>query len=112
MNFIVNGFFPLVISFNKNGLNELIMLQVGVPIHVAKILTFPERVQPANKELLRQLVCNGPDVHPGANFVQQQGQSYKKFLRYGNRLKIAQELKVMHAGIGLLAGFLMFSNPC
>ncbi|CAH1406139.1 unnamed protein product [Nezara viridula] len=67
--------------------------EVGVPIHVAKILTFPERVQPANKELLRQLVCNGPDVHPGANFVQQKGQSFKKFLRYGNRAKIAQELK-------------------
>ncbi|BES88214.1 Hypothetical protein polymerase [Nesidiocoris tenuis] len=67
--------------------------EVGVPVHVAKILTFPERVHPANKEMLRQLVCNGPDTHPGANFVQQQGQSYKKFLRYGNRMKIAQELK-------------------
>ncbi|XP_014244779.1 DNA-directed RNA polymerase III subunit RPC1 [Cimex lectularius] len=67
--------------------------EVGVPVHVAKILTFPERVQPANKALLRKLVCNGPDVHPGANFVQQQGQTFKKFLKYGNRGKIAQELK-------------------
>ncbi|KAL1139349.1 hypothetical protein AAG570_006333 [Ranatra chinensis] len=67
--------------------------QVGVPVHVAKILTYPERVNSANKALLRQLVCNGPDVHPGANFVQQQGQSFKKFLRYGNRIKTAQELK-------------------
>uniref|UniRef100_A0A069DY71 DNA-directed RNA polymerase subunit n=1 Tax=Panstrongylus megistus TaxID=65343 RepID=A0A069DY71_9HEMI len=67
--------------------------EVGVPIHVAKILTFPERVHSANKSLMRQLVCNGPDVHPGANFVQQEGESYKKFLRYGNRAKIAQELK-------------------
>uniref|UniRef100_A0A146LPV0 DNA-directed RNA polymerase subunit n=1 Tax=Lygus hesperus TaxID=30085 RepID=A0A146LPV0_LYGHE len=67
--------------------------EVGVPIHVAKILTFPERVQPANKELLRELICNGPDVHPGANFVQPQGSSYKIFLRYGNRMKIAAELK-------------------
>lgn len=67
--------------------------EVGVPVHVAKILTYPERVHSANKELLRQLVCNGPDVHPGANFVQQKGQTYKKFLRYGNRAKIALELK-------------------
>lgn len=67
--------------------------EVGVPIHVAKILTFPERVQPANKALMKQLVINGPDIHPGANYVEQQGSKFKKFLRYGNRIKIAQELK-------------------
>lgn len=54
---------------------------------------------------MRQLVCNGPDIHPGANFVQQEGESYKKFLRYGNRAKIAQELKV--SGFSSLA---VFSN--
>ncbi|KAG8300593.1 DNA-directed RNA polymerase III subunit RPC1 [Homalodisca vitripennis] len=67
--------------------------EVGVPVHVAKILTFPERVQPANKALMKQLVINGPDVHPGANFVEHKDSKYKKFLRYGNRYKIAQELK-------------------
>lgn len=68
--------------------------KVGVPVHVAKILTFPERVNSANKISLQQLVFNGPDVHPGANFIQQQGQNFKRFLRYGNRSKIAMELKV------------------
>ncbi|XP_015123305.1 DNA-directed RNA polymerase III subunit RPC1 [Diachasma alloeum] len=67
--------------------------QVGVPIHVAKILTFPERVNPSNIELMRKLVQNGPDVHPGANFVQQGRTQFKKFLRYGNRQKIAQDLQ-------------------
>ncbi|CAH4038171.1 DNA-directed RNA polymerase III subunit RPC1 [Pieris brassicae] len=67
--------------------------EVGVPVHVAKILTYPERVFPANLQWLRKLVCNGPDVHPGANYVQQRGFSHKKFLKYGNREKIAQELK-------------------
>lgn len=38
---------------------------------------------------------NGPDVHPGANFVEQKGSKLKTFLRYGNRIKIAQELKVI-----------------
>ena len=61
---------------------------------MAKILTFPERVHSANKEWLKKLVQNGPDVHPGANFVEQQGEKFKKFLRYGNRNKIARELKV------------------
>lgn len=68
--------------------------QVGVPVHIAKILTFPERVHPANKSLMKQLIINGPDVHPGANYVEQRGSKFKKYLRYGNRLKIAQELKV------------------
>ncbi|CAH2094859.1 unnamed protein product [Euphydryas editha] len=67
--------------------------EVGVPVHVAKILTYPERVFPANIQWLRKLVCNGPDMHPGANYVQQRGVSHKKYLKYGNREKIAQELK-------------------
>ncbi|XP_022818149.1 DNA-directed RNA polymerase III subunit RPC1 [Spodoptera litura] len=67
--------------------------EVGVPVHVAKILTYPERVFPANLLWLRKLVCNGPDVHPGANYVQQKGLKHKKYLKYGNREKIAQELK-------------------
>lgn len=48
--------------------------QVAVPIFVAKILTYPERVTAANIDLLRKLVINGPDKHPGANFVEQRGQ--------------------------------------
>ncbi|XP_053613685.1 DNA-directed RNA polymerase III subunit RPC1 [Plodia interpunctella] len=67
--------------------------EVGVPVHVAKILTYPEQVFPANLQWLRKLVCNGPDVHPGANYVQQRGLRNKKYLKYGNREKIAQELK-------------------
>lgn len=68
--------------------------QVGIPVHVAKILTYPERVHHANKEHLKKLVMNGPDNHPGANFIIQEGNSFKRFLRYGNRLKIASELRV------------------
>ncbi|CAG9789529.1 unnamed protein product [Diatraea saccharalis] len=67
--------------------------EVGVPVHVAKTLTYPERVFPANLQWLRQLVRNGPDAHPGANYVQQRGLKHKKYLKYGNRDKIAQELK-------------------
>ncbi|KAJ8318173.1 hypothetical protein KUTeg_003264 [Tegillarca granosa] len=67
--------------------------QVAVPIHVAKILTYPEKVNKANIKLLRKLIKNGCDVHPGANFIQQREQNIKRFLRYGNREKIAKELK-------------------
>ncbi|KAJ8676229.1 hypothetical protein QAD02_012015 [Eretmocerus hayati] len=67
--------------------------QVGVPIYVAKVLTYPERVNKCNIELMRKLVQNGPDVHPGANFVVEGKTGFRKFLRYGNRQKIAQDLQ-------------------
>jgi DNA-directed RNA polymerase III subunit RPC1 len=43
--------------------------QVGVPLKVAKIMTYPEPVNRYNIERLRQYVRNGPEVHPGANIV-------------------------------------------
>lgn len=67
--------------------------EVAVPVHVAKILTYPERVIKANLEMLRKLVRNGPEVHPGANFIQNRHTQMKRFLKYGNREKIAQELR-------------------
>ena len=54
-------------------------LQVAVPVHVAKILTYPERVNKANIHLMKQLVLNGCDVHPGANFIQQRNNNIKRF---------------------------------
>ena len=38
---------------------------------VAKILTYPEKVTKNNMALMKQLVINGADVHPGANFIEQ-----------------------------------------
>jgi DNA-directed RNA polymerase III subunit RPC1 len=57
-------------------------------------MTFPERVNKSNVKLMKELVLNGPDKHPGANFVEQRGQVFKKALRFVNRNKVAQELKV------------------
>ncbi|XP_026566777.1 DNA-directed RNA polymerase III subunit RPC1 [Pseudonaja textilis] len=67
--------------------------EVAVPVHVAKILTFPEKVNKANIAFMRKLVRNGPEVHPGANFIQQRHTQMKRFLKYGNRERMAQELK-------------------
>nr|XP_009858083.1 LOW QUALITY PROTEIN: DNA-directed RNA polymerase III subunit RPC1-like [Ciona intestinalis] len=67
--------------------------QVGVPVHVAKVLTYPERVTKSNIELMRKLVINGSDNHPGANFIQQRHNNMKRFLKYGNREKTANELR-------------------
>jgi len=43
--------------------------QLGVPVKIAMNVTFPEIVTPNNIEEMTQLVRNGPDKYPGANFV-------------------------------------------
>ena len=42
---------------------------VGVPIEIAKILTIPTNVNDWNIEQMKQLVINGPNIHPGANYI-------------------------------------------
>lgn len=54
-----------VISSDPNiALNE-----VGIPLIIAKNLTYPEIVSNYNIDYLQQLVKNGKRVYPGANFV-------------------------------------------
>jgi len=65
-----------VISPNPN----LFINEVGVPRHIAQILTFPERVTPANINKMRKLVIRGSDVHPGANFIEDKKNGAKMYL--------------------------------
>ena len=54
-----------VISPDPNiGINE-----VGVPFIIAKKLSIPEEVNERNFEEMKQRIENGPDTHPGANYV-------------------------------------------
>ena len=69
------------------------IFQVVVPVHMAKILTFPELVNDFNKEHLKQLVVRGPFEHPGANFVELMDGT-KIALNYAKRQEIANGLKV------------------
>jgi DNA-directed RNA polymerase beta' subunit len=59
--------------------------QVAVPELVAKVLTFPEKVNKYNINKLKKLILNGPDVHPGANFVEFKADGTKKFLKFAKR---------------------------
>lgn len=61
-------------------------IQVAVPVHVAKVLTYPERVNKANIKLMRTLVKNGCDTHPGANFIQQGNNNVKRFFSFYHRM--------------------------
>lgn len=73
-----------------------IICKVGVPLYIAKIMTYPEKVNPANMELMRQLINNGANVHPGANFVLHQETQRRTYLPYSDRQKISRELKVIY----------------
>ncbi|CUM65511.1 DNA-directed RNA polymerase II subunit RPB1 [Priceomyces carsonii] len=43
--------------------------QVGVPLSIARTLTYPEIVTPYNIHRLTEFVRNGPNEHPGAKYV-------------------------------------------
>lgn len=44
--------------------------EIGVPQYIAKRLTYPEPVTDYNVALMRKLIKNGPDVHPGALWIE------------------------------------------
>ncbi|ODV87760.1 hypothetical protein CANARDRAFT_5073 [[Candida] arabinofermentans NRRL YB-2248] len=69
--------------------------EVAVPERVAKVLTYPEMVTRYNKQKLQMLVANGPDVHPGANYLVKKNEGdIKRNLRYGDRHKLAKQLMI------------------
>ena len=72
--------------------------QVGVPLKVAKIMTYPEPVSRITLEKLRQCVRNGPDIHPGANLIRTKGDGpdggFVKSLAFGDRERAAQQLRI------------------
>jgi DNA-directed RNA polymerase III subunit RPC1 len=58
-------------------------------------MTYPERANRYNIARLRELVRNGPDVHPGANLIRlQHGDGFVKSLAFGNRDLTARQLRV------------------
>ncbi|CAB0042436.1 unnamed protein product [Trichogramma brassicae] len=59
--------------------------QVGVPVEVARTLTYPEKVTKINIEFMRQLVINGPDVHPGANYIIRRKNKTMLMLRHAKK---------------------------
>ncbi|KAL9232875.1 hypothetical protein vseg_007938 [Gypsophila vaccaria] len=72
---------------------NLKITEVAVPQLMAKILTYPERVNPENIEKLRQCVRNGPKKYPGAKYVLEENGD-KKDLSFSIRKRIADELKI------------------
>ena len=58
--------------------------ELGVPLAIAKNITYPVVVNARNKGYLMRLVLNGPEVHPGAKILERKsGESIS--LRYVDR---------------------------
>jgi DNA-directed RNA polymerase II subunit RPB1 len=70
--------------------------QLGVPMPIAKNITYPETVNKRNKRYLTKLLRNGPEIHPGAKILQRKsGENIS--LRYVDRNSIElQEGDVLH----------------
>lgn len=58
--------------------------EVGVPIQIAMNLTYPEYLNEYNQMWLKELVENGPNKHPGCNFIilHRNGKEFKKNLEH------------------------------
>ncbi|EPB71452.1 RNA polymerase Rpb1, domain 1 [Ancylostoma ceylanicum] len=56
--------------------------EVGIPIHIALTLTFPEVVNNYNIDRMKRLILNGCDTHPGANYVIDRGTGIKRLLKF------------------------------
>lgn len=68
--------------------------QVAVPDRVAKILTFPERVNRYNMDKLKSLVANGALNYPGANYLLKNNEEMRRNLRYGRLSELANDLAI------------------
>ncbi len=49
---------------------NLSIRELGVPVKIAKNITFPAKVNKRNRAFLTKLVQNGPDKYPGANVLE------------------------------------------
>lgn len=71
---------------------NLKVTEVAVPMLMAMVLIYPEKVSRYNIEKLRQCVSNGPSKYPGANCVISLDGS-RQSLKIGNPRRAAAELK-------------------
>jgi DNA-directed RNA polymerase I subunit RPA1 len=75
--------------------------EIGIPEVFARKLTYPQPVNSINFWEMRQMVLNGPDVYPGATYVQYgNGTMIKlKGRDYESRLAIAKQLLTPESSI-------------
>lgn len=78
----------------------LLTNEIGIPKRFAIKLSYPEPVTPYNVRQLRQCVINGPDQHPGALFIEDEGGRLidLKMKSEAERVSLSKTLLVDEAG--------------
>ena len=66
--------------------------QLGVPLKIAKNLTYPEIVNKYNIARLTKMIRNGPDIYPGAKSIKKISDGSSKSLLYIDRENIELEI--------------------
>lgn len=71
--------------------------ELGVPLRIAMNLTFPETVTPRSRTSLQSAIDNGPNVFPGARFVQKKSEDMRTVqLRDGRPPPVLADGDVVH----------------
>jgi len=68
--------------------------ELGVPINIAKNLTFPEKVTEYNIERLKKAILNGYDNWPGVKSIKKTGEDSIKNLKHVDLNKMVDELRI------------------
>ncbi len=68
--------------------------QVGVPEMIAKELTVPVRVTRDNIDRLKGLVANGPDMYPGANYIERLDASRIRLGKIKNIEEVLEKVEI------------------
>ncbi|XP_013113377.2 DNA-directed RNA polymerase I subunit RPA1 [Stomoxys calcitrans] len=68
--------------------------EIGIPDIFARKLSYPVPVTPWNVAELRKMVMNGPDVHPGANYIQDE-RGYTTYIPANNASKRESMAKLL-----------------
>ena len=68
--------------------------ELGVPINIAKNLTFPEKVTEYNIDRLKNAILNGYDNWPGVKSIKKTGEDSIKNLKHVDLNKMVDELQI------------------
>ena len=71
--------------------------QLGLPVFMAMLLTYPERVNKINMKKLKKMIMNGTQNYPGALFVISKNEGNKNYLEnmsYYEKKELCNQLKI------------------
>jgi len=68
--------------------------ELGVPLNIARNLTFPEKVTELNIVRLKQSILNGYDTHPGVKSIKKTGEDSIKNLKHVDLDKMVEDLQI------------------